>query len=291
MTAVLCAAVCGTASTTATQAGPDLNALVTRIGERVAAFYRRAQTVTCVERSIVLPIERDWTSDGLGRTVESDLRIELNAVDGAEPSVVREVRRINGRTPRESDLKSRAGCTDPNPLSPEPLAFLLPSHRGEYRFTSMRNGRERDRDALVIAFQTVNRKSRAELVEDPRGHDDCFDWNGPIAKSGKLWVDAETNDVLKLESNLEGPVDIKVSNTLQRHHGLSPWIVLERDDLTMRFRAVPFSDPDEVLLLPESIDSLTILRSGLQSIRRTDVFRDYRRFLTSGRIKKAGSGS
>jgi hypothetical protein len=53
----------------------------------------------------------------------------------------------------------------------------------------------------------------------------------------------------------------------------------------MRYKAVSFTDPDETVLLPESILSVTVLRSGLQSARRTQVFSDYRRFLTASRIK------
>ena len=64
---------------------------------------------------------------------------------------------------------------------------------------------------------------------------------------------------------------------------MGPWVVLERDDLTMRYKAVAFSDPDEVIRLPESIESMTVLRGGLQSIRRTDTFSGYRRFLGTGR--------
>ena len=290
--ALLSAAICGRTSTTAAaaQAASEIDQLVVRVGERVAEYYRRAQTVMCLERSTVQPVRPDWSPDGLGRTVESDLRVELNAIDApGEPSVVREIRRINGRAPSDRDAKSRSGCTDPNPLSPEPLAFLLPSHRGEYRFTSIKSDKEHGRAALVVAFQTAERKSRPQLIEDERGHDDCFDWKGPVARSGKVWVDAETHDVLKLESRLEGPVEISVPPQLQRRYHMSPWIVLERDDVTLRYKTVQFSDPDEMLLLPDSIESMTVLRSDLQSVRRTDLFRDYRRFLTSGRIKK-GSG-
>ena len=42
--------------------------------------------------------------------------------------------------------------------------------------------------------------------------------------------------------------------------------------------------PDEVLLLPESIDSFTVVRGGLQSTRRSQRFADYRRFVTGGRV-------
>jgi hypothetical protein len=244
----------------------------------------------CLERSTVQPIRHDWSSDGLSRTVESDLRVEMAGLEtrvGA-PSVVRQIRRINGRAPRERDARSRSGCTDPNPLSPEPLAFLLPSHRGEYRFTSVRTGKEDGRAALIIRFETIDRRSRAQLIEDPGGHEDCFDWKGSIARSGRVWVDAATHDVLKVESNLNGPVDLDVPSSLQRRYHFDAWIVLERDDLTMRYKTVPFSNPDEVMLLPSSITSVTVIRSGLQSIRRTDMFTDYRRFLTSGYIKRVG---
>jgi hypothetical protein len=40
------------------------------------------------------------------------------------------------------------------------------------------------------------------------------------------------------------------------------------------------------MLLPESIESLTVVRNGLQSTRRTETFSDYRRFLTDGRVVK-----
>jgi len=50
------------------------------------------------------------------------------------------------------------------PLSPEPLAFLLPAHRGEYRFTSVRDGKEKGRAAFVIDFISGNRKSRPERL-------------------------------------------------------------------------------------------------------------------------------
>jgi hypothetical protein len=71
---------------------------------------------------------------------------------------------------------------------------------------------------------------------------------------------------------------------LQRKYQLPDWVTLERDDLSMRYKPVAFTDPEEVILLPESITSLTVLRSSLQSIRRTDTFSDYRRFLTTGRV-------
>jgi hypothetical protein len=281
--------VCAGWVSPAPQAPPDIAGLMTSVGDRVAEYCRRAQSVVCVERSTVQPIQSNWAADGFSRTVESELRVEFEAADGATRShakVIRDIHRINGRAPRERDKTDRTACTDPNPLSPEPLAFLLPANRDEYRFTSLRGAREQDRAALMIDFVSTNRTSRPELVEDERGHDDCFDWSGPIATRGRLWVDAKTHEVLRVERRIDGPVDVRVPWRLQRRYNFAPWVVLDRDDQTIRFKAVAFRDPDEVMLLPESIESLTVMRGGLQSVRRTETFSSYRRFLTAGRVVK-----
>lgn len=262
--------------------------MLTRVGERVGEYYRRAQTVVGVERSTVQPIQWNWTADGFARTVESEVRVEHAASDGGrpEPSIIRTVRRINGREPNERDKTERSGCTDPGTPSPEPLAFLLPLHREEYRFTSVSTGRDQDRAALIVDFRSASRTGNVELLEDPRGHADCFEWSGPISVRGRVWVDASTYDVLRVDRHNEGPVDVRVSWRLQRLYSLPPSIVVDRDDLTVRYKPVAFTDPEEVIVLPESLVALTMVRSGLQSIRRSDTFRDYRRFLTTGRMVK-----
>jgi hypothetical protein len=278
-----------TVRTGAVDVRPGVAALLGQVGERVAAYYQHAQRLICVERSTVVPIRTDWSLDGFGRTVESELRLEVDAMDGvapAEPRVTRRIRSINGREPRERDLVDRSGCTDPTPLSPEPLAFLLPGRRDEFRFTAVRQGRERDRAALVIDFASPRRSGQPVLVEDEYGHDDCFDWKGPVAITGRVWVDAETYDVLRVERHIAGPTDIRVPYRLQVRYGFTAsWLTIDRDDETIRYKHVEFTDPAEALLLPESIDSITVLRSGLQSVRRSQVFSDYRRFLTAGRVK------
>jgi hypothetical protein len=268
---------------------PAVDELMSRVSARIADYYHRAQRVICVERSTVQPIQSNRSPEGFARVVESELRVETEAADGDVlpiAKVVREIRRINGREPRERDKKDRSGCTDPNPLSPEPLAFLLPGGRADYRFTSVREGREANRAALMIEFVSTNRTSKPELVEDVRGHDDCFDWTGPLATRGRLWVDAETHEVLRLDRHIDGPIAVRVPPQLQRRYLFGLWVTLERDDLTMRYKTVAFTEPDEVMLLPQSIESTTVLHGGLQSIRRIDTFSNYRRFLTAGRVVK-----
>jgi hypothetical protein len=273
----------------AAQTPPDVNALLARVGERVADYYRRAEHVICTERATVEPVGRDWMPVGLARTVESELRIEADTSDGdgtSDPKIVRTIRSVNRRPPRPRDKTDRSACTDPTPFSAEPLSFLLPAHRDQYRFTHVRSGRERERAALIVDFESANRTTKLVLVKDAGGHDDCFDWTGPVAVRGRVWVDAATFDVLRVERRLAAMTDVRVPWDLQRKYGLGPWVTLERDDETLRYVPVAFRDPDEILVLPESTESMILLRGGLESTRRTWRFTDYRRFVTSGRIVK-----
>lgn len=267
------------------QAPPTVDELLSRVGERIAEFYKRAQHVIVVETSRVQPIDFGYSPQGFARLVESEVHLEPDAGEVAgEARVVREVRKVNGRAPRDKDKKNRDGCTDPNPLSSEPLAFLLPTHRSEYQFKAAGTAKERNRPAFRVDFASIDRNSTLELIEDKQGHDDCFDWSGHIAARGRVWVDAESYDVLRVERNVGGPVDVRVPLRIQRRHHLDNRVVIMREDTTIRYRAVTFSDPDEVLLLPESIESLSVLSGGLQSTRRSQIYSDYRRFVTDSRV-------
>ncbi len=292
MLVIVAAAGCGFRIAASTDpVRPDIDELVARVGERIVAYYQRAQQLICVERSTMVPIDHDWTIDGFARTVEAELRVELERTDGSsvpDALVTRQIRRVNGREPRERDKRDRSGCTDPTPISPEPLAFLLPSHRNEYNFTAVRDGRERDRAAYVIDFASSDRTSRPELIADEYGHEDCFDWKGPVAIGGRVWIDAATYDVLRLDRHVLGPTDVRVPQKLQRKYHFDQWMTLERDDLSMRYKEVSFNDPAERMVLPESTESMTVFRGGLQSMRRSETFSDYRRFVTDGRIIKTG---
>jgi len=266
------------------QAPPPIDDLLARVGDRIAEFYKRAQHVVFLEISTVQPLDRHYSSDGFARIVESEMRVEPAAGDAAEATIVREVRKVNGRPPREKDQKERNGCTDPNPLSTEPLAFLLAPHRPEYRFRSAGVAKDRNRPVVLVDFASVNRRSNAELIEDKLGHADCFDWSGEVASRGRIWVDATSYDVVRIDRGLPGLLDVRVPLRIQRRYQLDTYVTIEREDTTIRYRTVAFSDPDEVLLLPESIESLIIARGGLQSTRRSQTYSNYRRFVGEGRV-------
>jgi hypothetical protein len=279
-------------TTVSAQAPPDIETLLARVGERIAEYYARAQNVVCTEKQTVQPVSRDYMPTGFARVTEYELHVESDAPgeDGALPDakVARDLIRVNGKPPREKNKKDREGCTDGNPLSPEPLAFLLPAHRSEYMFASGGFGKGKDRGSLVIEFKSIRneRDGQGELSEDPNGHADCFHLSVPVVMKGRIFVDAETYQVVRIEQGMSGWADLAVSAQLQRKHNLESYVVVERNDTTIRYKRIPFNDPDEAMLLPESIDTLLVVRGSLESIRSRQVFSDYRRFLTNARVVK-----
>ena len=66
--------------------------------------------------------------------------------------------------------------------------------------------------------------------------------------------------------------------------GLEPAIRVERSEMTLRFARVEFQQPDEVVLLPDSIESLTVFR-GVPSKRTEQRLSNFRRFLTKSEIR------
>jgi len=284
----LLAATCGALTIDAlAQAPPAVEVLLERVGERIERYYRQAQNIIFVEKSTVQPIEDNFGPSGFARSTESELRIQSSSDgDGSETAtVVRELLKVNGRAPREKDKKDSKSCVDSNPVSPEPLSFLLPGHRENYSFTCAGFGKGKDANALVIDY-ILREEGTPEFVEDPQGRKDCYRFSLPVTFRGRVLVDATSYEVLRIEQSLAAPADLRVPRALQRKHNLPDRMTVERYDITIRYKVIAFKDPEEEMLLPESIDTLDMYRGGLESHRRRQVFSEYRRFLTGGRVVK-----
>jgi hypothetical protein len=94
---------------------------------------------------------------------------------------------------------------------------------------------------------------------------------------GRVWLDAETGEAVRLDTQLMGMMEIPVPLDRQRS-GRPSSIIFERLDESTHFRAVRFSEPDETLTLPESIESMTVARrSAAPRLRTTITFSQYRR--------------
>ena len=108
----------------------DLPTVLQRVSDRVQRYYGRAQSIVCIERVMVQPMRHDMTTDGFAKVLEFELRIDWDAMSESdrplEARVLRELRKVNGRTPRPN---YEPGCLDPKSGALEPLAFLLPQSR------------------------------------------------------------------------------------------------------------------------------------------------------------------
>ena len=263
-----------------------LETVLQRASEQVERYLARAQSIVCLEIVHLQPMNPGWGSTGFGRTVESELRLSWQPdIDGrasTEAHTLRQLLRVNGHKPREDDANN---CTAPEQQAHEPhvLSLLLSSQRADHEFT-LAGQTSIDGRAVNMIDYRMRREATVEssMVE---GRHDCVSFNLEGGLLGRIWIDAETHDVLKLDQRLSGMVEIPLPKKA-RAQANSPlnW-TLERWDTSIRFKRVTFQNPEEALVLPESLTSIRITRgSGLPRLRTTTHYKNYQRFLTNGRV-------
>jgi hypothetical protein len=265
----------------AAQDTANVNELLDRVADRLEQYFTRAQSIIFAEKTTINQISHDLTPIGFTRVLESDLSVEWDPNDGGDsPKVMREIRKVNGHAPRTKDNDN---CLDPNPVSPEPLEFLLRSHRDEYTFTFAGRGKGKDQNTLMVDFRERG-SGPPEVTQQPEKREGCFSIEVPAGSRGRVWIDASSYEVLRIDKRLTRRVDFRLPGA-NRWLGSSDLVSLERFDMSIRYKPVAFHDPEESLLLPESINTLTVFQ-GAQSHRSRQVFSNYRRFVTGGRLVK-----
>lgn len=281
----LTAAVLGQAP--AAGAPEDVVETLARATARVEEYFTRAQSLVCTETVHVQPLSSGLTGDGFGRTVESELRLSWDPGIGGEPAGEARTRRtvvkVNGQAPREND---RNNCTGPeqHETEPQPLSMLLAKERDAYRFSWAGRGRIDRRDAVMIDFREIA-ELRVTDVREADDNEDCISYSVTGGMRGRIWIDAETSDVLRLDQRLGGQVEVPLPKKAARRPGASPSWTIERFDTTMRFKRVTFAEPLEVLVLPVSSTRMNVTRgAGTPRTRTTTTYSGYKRFLTGGRL-------
>lgn len=256
-----------------------LNEVLARVSGRVEEWFARAQSIVSTERVAIQPLRSDLTPVDFPRRLAFELRVAWDAAtDRALPeaTVVRELLTINGRAPRPKD---EPGCLDPKPVSPEPLSMLLDEQRDDYRFSPAGRTRMNGREALMIDY-----RGAAPGPAEVKWTRDCVSISLPGRSRGRVWIDAETFDVLRLDEHLMGLFDFAVPADHVRR-GAANRMTIERADSYITYKRVSFRDPEEALMLPASVDTVTVIRGGgVQRYRVSQRFSDYRRFLTDGRL-------
>ena len=265
-----------------TPAPGDLADVLSRVGDRVEEYFRRAQSIVCLETVRVQPIGHDLMPDGRARVLQYELRVTWEpAPDGNTPpdaTVLRELLTVDGRPPRPS---KEPECLDSAPaISPEPLAMLLRGQRDEFLFASAGARQIKGRRTIQVDYKT-----RTLTPSKVSWHGDCSTFSFPGTK-GRVWVDASTSDVVRLDQSLMGFVSLQVPRDR-----VKPWmpasLEVQRVDSSIHYRRIGFHDPDEDVLLPDSIESVQVVQgTGVAGVRTTRAFSNYKRFVTGGRVVK-----
>jgi hypothetical protein len=263
----------------------NVSGVLQRAGDKVTEFFARAQSIMCLEKVSLQRLGMGFGADGPARRVESELRLSWEPSEEnptpTEARTLRQVLRVNGSPPRKKDYDN---CTTPEQQDSEeqPLSLLLPSQRGKYSFTYAGRAVVDRRDAFVIAYREIRKPTvDVSLVED---NEDCISFDIEGGMRGRIWIDAETHDVLRLDRSLTGLIDIPLPRKAARRGGNLFW-TMERWDSSIRFRRVTFEDPPETLVLPVESSTLQITRgSGSPRLRTSTQYQSYRRFITGARI-------
>jgi hypothetical protein len=275
-----------TGSLSADQAPPqDVGAMLRRVSEKVTEYFARAQSIMCLEKVSLQRLGASFGADGPARRVESELRLSWEpSPENPTPTEARTLRsvvRVNGSKPRKKDYEN---CTTPEQQDSEeqPLSLLLPSQRDKYTFTYGGRDTVDRREAIVIEYREIRKPTvDVSLVED---HEDCVSFEIEGGMRGKIWIDAETHDVLRLDRSLSGLVQIPLPRKAERL-GVPPYWTMERWDSSIRFKRVTFQDPEETLVLPVEASTLQITRgAGTPRLRTSTQYQSYRRFITGVRV-------
>lgn len=255
----------------------DLARTLALVGQRIEAWYGRAQNIVSRETVTIQPLRADMAPSEPPRRLLFDLRVGWEVdPDGGSPvaSALRQPIET-GRRSRDRD----PGCMDPKPVSPEPLAFLLPDRQRESAFSSAGTGRVDGRPAVLVDFRGV-----AAAPPDVLWTGECVTVSLPGRTRGRIWIDAATHDVVRVDDRLVGTFTLDVPRD-QVRRGALPTMVIERAESSIRYKTVAFEDPHEALMLPISIDTVTVIRGVVTDrVRISQRFSGHRRFLTDGRI-------
>jgi len=269
----------------AQQPGGDVDSTVHRIGLRVEEYYSHAQSIVARETVRIERQRSDMVTEGHVRRLVYDLRVDWDPIgaDGVQPEakIVRQLVSVDGRPPKKGDEDA---CMDPEPVSPEPMMMLLPSKREEYVFTLGNPARTDGRRAL-----TVNYKSRARGKAEIKWKEHCVSVSLPGWSRGRIWIDPATHDVLRLDEELTGMFEFPVPRDQQDIAGGPTTLAVERSDSSIRYQAVTFREPDEILMLPRSVETTSLWRNApLPRVRVTQSFTDYKRFIGDSHLIPAG---
>ena len=262
----------GRSAAAAQAANPgSLGDLLDRVSRYVQTYYTRAQSLMVEETVTVQPVRADLSPDGFAASPVVRLALRMDARSAAPRS---RASMSCGNCSCANNRPARPGaepkCLDPMPVTPEPLEFLLPTHHGDFEFIHAGPTQFDGRAAVLLDYKPRSSGTPTAKV-DPKGTNDmeCVLLDVPRRFRGRIWVDPDTDAVLRIDETLVGPTEVPVPRKAEL--AFSRFITLMRSDSTVRYTAVRFSDPDETLMLPTTIENVWVTGVERYSRRADDA--------------------
>ena len=92
--------------------------------------------------------------------------------------------------------------------------------------------------------------------------------------------------MVRIDKALDRPFQLVMpANVLAHREPTSQTI--DRFETSITYKPVKFRDPDETLMLPQSVRTLSVIyNGGVPRLLTVHSFDEYRRFITAGRVVK-----
>jgi hypothetical protein len=252
----------------------DPGSALSHLAARVQEYYDRISTIICAETVTQQELKFNQQPTGKPRVTVYELSVTRDPETNGEKEfrVERTLQWVNGRRAKKHE---EPGCTDPKSGTPEPLAFLLAKNQHGFRFSWPRESAPGPEGTVALDF-VQSPPERVNITWEGS----CFRAEGGGIE-GRLWYEPDTFDVLQIQARLPKPFLVPIPSLFGPP---PPAVRVERSEMLVRFARVNFQHPDEVVLLPESVDSVTIFR-GVPSLKTTQVLSSYRRFLAESVVR------
>lgn len=256
-----------------------LERILEKVGEGVARYQSGLFSIAFNETLRREELRADMTAKKSKEYVFDSvvLREELSAdEDDYYPRLVRRLKAIDGKPSKKK-------------LGPEinyyvsSLGFLLPKQRGLFQFTL--EGEEAEAGRKLYRVRMLSPGEGEPRVEwKSRAVGFRFRVVAPYVYT--IWVDAETFDVLRLESHLAAPFEFEGPRAFGFGRlGPSRHFKYAAQDYFVRFRRQQFKDPEQALLVPDSAEWVTVIEGASRPRTRATLrFDNYRRYRSDVKI-------
>ncbi len=261
-----------------------LEQILDRVGENVRRYQSELFRIAYTETLRQEELREDMTPKKSKEYV-FDTIVTREALSGEEddyyPRAVRRLRTVNGKPARRADREAEeAGAAVSS------LVFLLPKNRGEYQFTL--EGEEQFGGRRAYRIRMLRPSEGPPRVEwQKRFVGYSFYVFAPFVY--RVWVDAETFDVLRHEVHLAEPFEFEGPSAV----GLGPFGRLGKSrrfryaaqDYAVNFRRERFKDPEQALLVPVAAEWTRVIEGARKPRTHATLrFSDYRRFRSDVKV-------